>query len=221
MPSIEIEIKSLLGSNAGQFKNALLSFNPSLVGTSKQLNHYFVDGDVRKLYELLNDYLSVADRERFTQAIEQGKNYSVRTRLHNEQVLVILKASIDHTTSANGITRIEFEAEAGGLSLDELDALLLKAGFRYQAKWSREREEYQLNDVNICLDKNAGYGYLAEFEIVVDHADHAPQARQRIDQLMQKLGAQELPQDRLERMFAYYNANWEQYYGTDNTFSVE
>jgi adenylate cyclase class IV len=221
MPSIEIEIKSLLGGDAGQFKTVLHSLNPMLIGTSKQLNHYFIDGDVHKLFLLLRNRLSPQDQARFTQAVESGKNYSVRTRLYNDRVLVIVKASIDHTTSANGITRIEFEAETAGLTLEELDNLLLEAGYRYQAKWSREREEYQIDNVNICLDKNAGYGYVAEFEIVVDDAVHAPQARQQIDRLMQKLGAIELPQDRLERMFAFYNANWQHYYGTDKTFTVD
>jgi len=35
---------------------------------------------------------------------------------------------------------------------------------------------------------------------------------------MAKLGATELTQDRLERMFAYYNANWPAYYGTEKVF---
>ena len=54
------------------------------------------------------------------------------------------------------------------MTLEELDKLLLNAGLEYQAKWSREREEYKLGDTNICLDKNAGYGYMAEFEKVVE-----------------------------------------------------
>src|SRR3989344_4557302 len=50
----------------------------------------------------------------------------------------------------------------------ELGTLILSAGFAYQAKWSREREEYLCHGINITLDKNAGYGWLAEFEKVVD-----------------------------------------------------
>ena len=29
------------------------------------------------------------------------------------------------------------------------------------------------------------------------------------------------PQERLDRMFAFYNANWQEYYGTEKTFTLE
>jgi hypothetical protein len=38
---------------------------------------------------------------------------------------------------------------------------------------------------------------------------------------MQELGVDELAQDRLARMFAHYNQNWPDYYGTDKTFTIE
>jgi hypothetical protein len=38
---------------------------------------------------------------------------------------------------------------------------------------------------------------------------------------MAKLGVEELPQDRLERMFAHYNAHWPEYYGTEKVFVIE
>ena len=39
--------------------------------------------------------------------------------------------------------------------------------------------------------------------------------------VMEKLGAEELAQERLERMFTFYNAHWPEYYGTDNVFTIE
>ena len=44
--------------------------------------------------------------------------------------------------------------------------------------------------------------------------------RQEIRALMDQFGAQELQQERLERMFAIYNAHWSEYYGTDKVFTV-
>jgi hypothetical protein len=38
---------------------------------------------------------------------------------------------------------------------------------------------------------------------------------------MGKIGAEELPQERLERMFTYYNTHWQDYYGTDKIFTIE
>jgi len=102
-----------------------------------------------------------------------------------------------------------------------LDQVLFDAGFSYQAKWSREREEYKLGDINICLDKNAGYGYLAEFEAVLEDASETEEAKERIYELMKRMEVEELGQDRLARMFEYYNNNWQDYYGTDKVFTLE
>jgi adenylate cyclase class IV len=107
------------------------------------------------------------------------------------------------------------------MSLAELDQLILKSGFEYQAKWSREREDFKFKDLNVSIDKNAGYGYLAEFEKVIADPTEADAVKQLIRSIMLELEVDELMQDRLERMFAHYNQNWQDYYGTDKTFTIE
>ena len=98
----------------------------------------------------------------------------------------------------------------------------MEAGFSYQAKWSREREEFSFGeDVAVTIDRNAGYGYLAELEKEVDSEDDVPAAEKLLRKLLDELELEELSQDRLERMFSHYNENWEDYYGTEETFEVE
>jgi predicted adenylyl cyclase CyaB len=152
--------------------------------------------------------------------IERGVEFSIRSRLRDEEVLLVVKASIDEGTSANTVKRMEFE-EPVAVSLNELDSLLLDAGFMYQAKWSREREEYAYKGANVCLDKNAGYGYLAEVEKIVHDEALADAVRAEIDEIMTELDIVELDQDRLARMFSHYNTNWPEYYGTDRVFIIE
>ena len=98
---------------------------------------------------------------------------------------------------------------------------MLESGYHYQAKWSREREEYEYKGANVCLDKNAGYGYLAEFEKIVTDEAEVDAVREELDELMAELGVMELDQGRLARMFAHYNDNWPEYYGTNKTFIIE
>lgn len=219
----EIEIKSLLGKeeNAQELKEKLKHKFPgmSLVGHGKQLNHYFV-GDVSNLYDKVSPVIAEEHRNRLQKVLEEGSEFSIRSRETDDAVLFVVKASIDDTTSANGIKRIEFE-EKVDLSLEELDKLILDAGLEYQAKWSREREEYKCDDINVCLDKNAGYGWLAEFEKVIDDESLVVEAENKVRALMSDLGIDELMQDRLGRMFDYYNKNWPNYYGTDNVFEIE
>lgn len=224
MSQYEIEIKSLLGEK--ELADALLekmrSSDPecACVSTNTQLNHYFTGGDLETLYAETEHLFSDEVKEGFKNIALNGKDFSVRTRQRNDEVILVVKASVDEGTSSNAVSRLEFEGTVS-ITLDELDALLLAAGFTYQAKWSREREEYTYKGANVCIDKNAGYGYLAEFEKVVGDDADIESVRAELDELMRELGVEELPQDRLERMFAHYNTNWPEYYGTEKTFTIE
>ncbi|MGH7141560.1 MAG: CYTH domain-containing protein [Minisyncoccia bacterium] len=221
----EVEVKSLLGSEdkVKALKLAMLKVDPGtkLFSTSKQLNHYFEGGNLEALAESVA-YRCLSEEKclNFVDVAKKAKTFSVRTRQKDGAVFFVVKASVDDGTSENGVSRIEFE-ENVTIPLDALDSLILGSGFTYQAKWSREREEYSCKGVTVCIDKNAGYGYLAEFERVVDHPSKIPTARDEVRALMHELDVEELPQDRLERMFKFYNAHWEEYYGTDKTFSID
>ena len=224
MAHFEIEIKSLLGttSHADALKERMaeLDSNFELTSENKQLNHYFEGGVINELYSATEHLFSGEQHEKFQHMVEKGKDFSVRTRQRDGEVLLVVKASVDEGTSANTVSRLEFE-EPVTISLTELDELLLSSGYQYQAKWSREREEYSYKGANVCIDKNAGYGYLAEFEQITDDEAGIDALREELAVLMHELGVVELPQDRLARMFAYYNNNWDKYYGTDSTFTIE
>ena len=223
----EVEVKSLLGSKekADALRDALCARNPGVACTSrnKQLNHYFIGGDIKKLGAQVESLFDAAARARLHTITDRATNASVRTRVKDGVVYLVIKASVGDPaagTSSNGVMRMEFE-EPVALTLEGLDQKVLDAGFTYQAKWSREREEYEYKGLNVCLDKNAGYGFLAEFEKMVDEEADIPRAREEVRALMEELGVEELSQERLERMFAFYNANWQDYYGTDKIFIVE
>lgn len=224
MARYEVEIKSLLGEkgNADALKTKMSTLDPSCgcVSKNKQLNHYFKDGNIELLFEKTKHSFAEPIQKRFQEIVEKGSSFSVRTRQKDEEVLLVIKASLDAGTSHNTVSRMEFE-EPIPVSLDALDALLEEAGFTYQAKWSREREEYTYKGATVCLDRNAGYGYLAEFEKIADEESTLPSLRSELAVLMAELGVEELPQDRLERMFAHYNEHWPEYYGTDKTFIIE
>lgn len=224
MSQYEIEIKTLLGekANADSLKAKMLELDPSSVciSSNTQLNHYFTGGNLESLFAKTGHLFTDETKEKFHHIAEKGTDFSVRTRQKDDTVLLVVKASVDEGTSSNAVSRLEFE-ESVDITLDELDALVCEAGFTYQAKWSRAREEYTYKGANVCIDKNAGYGYLAEFEKVVHDESSLDAVRNELYTLMNELAVEELPQDRLERMFAHYNVNWPEYYGTDKTFTIE
>jgi adenylate cyclase class IV len=223
MQTFEVEVKSLLGSeeNAQVLRERMKQVDSATTLTSRntQLNHYFSSAEPQNICAAVEQYFSEEHTKKLYEIFEKGKEFSIRTRDKDGKVFLVVKASVDNTTSSNGITRMEFEEEMP-LTLDELDQVLLSAGCAYQAKWSREREEYLCRGVAVTLDKNAGYGWLAEFERVVKDESQLDAARKEVRALMEQCGVQELQQDRLERMFAFYNAHWGEYYGTEKVFTI-
>jgi predicted adenylyl cyclase CyaB len=223
MDSYEVEIKSLLGQKENAEKLLKkLEADPSFIskGGQKQLNHYFIGGNLEGLCENVQSLIEPSQLSHFKQICQKATDFSVRSRWSDGKVILVIKASIDDTTSSNGTARLEFESRVS-TSMEQLDQIILKSGFQYQAKWSRERQEFKYKDMNISIDKNAGYGYLAEFEKVLPDISKVDQAKQDIRDFMADFGIEELDQDRLERMFAFYNANWQDYYGTDKVFVVD
>jgi predicted adenylyl cyclase CyaB len=220
---MEVEIKVLLGEekNAKTLIQRITFQGYKLESTNSQLNHYFEGNNF--------GYLSAIDDEYFVDdmaihklhnILTHGTSFSIRTRQLDDKVYLVVKASVDGTTSSNGISRLEFEEEIK-LDLQTLDKFLNSIGFRYQAKWSRQRAEYVKGDIKVCLDKNAGYGYLAEFEKIVDPSTNPVTIQTELRSLVSSFGLEELSQERLKRMFEYYNKNWREYYGTQKVFTID
>lgn len=225
---IEVEIKTLLQTpeNAELLRSALrarggIQLEPFI---EAQKNHYFVcenPKDLANLVPFVKENVDGEKAKQFEDMAAKAQKVSVRTRQTDTALLLVIKASLNDHSSDNGTSRIEWEGSIKGMSLEELDQVLIDAGLSVQAKWSRERETFALDDVTVTVDKNAGYGYLAEFEKIVKDQNDVFGARKEIDELMAEFGLMELPQDRLERMFAHYNKNWMDYYGTENIFNIE
>ena len=225
MHSYEIEIKVLLWNreNRNAFFDAVTLRFPEIrkVSHEAQKNHYFEWGNILSLLTLFRSYLSEEKYAKFEKLAREGKSFSVRTRGMETHTILVVKATLNDETSENGTQRIEWEGDLFPMTLDTMDQLVLDAGYIYQAKWSREREEYALDDrTTLDLDKNAWYGYLAEFERVIDDETKIADTREEILDIIHSLWYDELPQDRLARMFDFYNKHWNEYYGTEKVFTV-
>lgn len=190
--------------------------------SESQKNHYFEGGNLKTLGEVFAEYISPEETVRLKDIEKNAKSFSVRTRGTVDETILVVKATMNAETSSNGTARIEWEVDLAPMTIEKMDELVLKAGFQYQAKWSRERDEYQLNhDTALCIDRNAGYGYVAEFERVINDESQIESTRAELLGMIESLGFEELAQDRLARMFDFYNQNWREYYGTEKVFTVE
>jgi adenylate cyclase class IV len=226
MSHYEIEVKVLLGHE--EAANSLLKLvdsvwlSPKLIGENAQLNHYFVHDKTEDFLTQVEKVLHPDEKGKFHHIMKAGKKHSIRTREVDGDTLLVVKASVDDTTSENGVARLEWEYVFPKKPIQEVDDIILSSGGEYQAKWSRSRREYELgNGMHLCLDKNAGYGYLAEFEKITHDPEGIDTIKSEILWLIERLGHQELDQGKLARMFDHYNKNWREYYGTEKVFTID
>lgn len=226
MHKYEVEIKVLIWTEKEKdafMEKVRMSF-PAMTHeySESQLNHYFEGGSLDSLLSVFWPLVSLENLSKLKNIRDIAKSFSVRTRGTPTQTIIVVKATVNDESSANGTARIEWEVDLAPMTLDEMDVLVLSAGFAYQAKWSRARDSFELNvNTILCLDKNAGYGYIAEFERVIDDINIIESTRAELLQMIESLGYKELDQARLARMFDFYNKNWREYYGTENVFTLE
>lgn len=220
----EIEIKTLLGSKekSDELLAEVIRRDPAtkLVSEQKQLNHYYHGGNLAGLAARMKDYLTLEQIEALDDISTRATSVNVRTRDKNGTVLLIVKGSLDNVSAAHSHQRMEFEAPVN-LPIDELDAFVEQSGWQLEAKWQANRKIYETMGLTLDMFFTPGYGYMAEFEKVVSADDDREAAHQKLVDTMESLGVEELPNPRLERMFAYYNQHWREYYGTDKVFVVE
>ena len=67
----------------------------------------------------------------------------------------------------------------------------------------------------------AGIGYFVSHILSSRKVGNLEKKAEELLETMENFGVTELPQDRLERMFAYYNNNWKYYYGTEKIFDIQ
>lgn len=225
MSAYEVEVKTLLGeqANADAFLARLkeLDANVSEIGASSQLNHYFDQaGDKEKLIELIRPVMSGEECDTFAMILRGADKYALRSR-QDSKVRLIIKAAKGDEDEQHALERLEGDYETTLGDIDALDELIQQAGYGFLSKWSRDRREFKYKDYTVTIDRNAGYGYLAEVEKVVATEEEAAAAKDQILAELDSLGFEELSQERIGRMFAFYNEHWPEYYRTDKTFTVE
>jgi predicted adenylyl cyclase CyaB len=227
----EVEIKCLLTKleEVNLVKEKLQQQYPNLKykAEHKQRNHYFhPEGDLVLLGEKIKPFLS---EEKYQELCvinnSEIANYTLRSReIDSKKVILVLKIQLQSSNYdvTNAKCRREFEVEIPNFTLQQLDDLIISCNYKYMSKWSRSRIEASLEeDLNICFDKNSGYGYIIEIEKIVQNEQKIIEALTELKNIAHKLGLEEINDDRLERMFNFYNQNWRDFYETDKVFNIQ
>jgi adenylate cyclase class IV len=221
--TIELELKALIENPVELQAKIENKYDMSCCTKvySEQLNHYFSE-DKKALNNLISTYYGIAIDNKVnngTQELLLASKLAVRTRWDSTQgTLLIFKYSLIDENSINGTIRKELEFPVD-VDLTTFDNYLLDCGYSYQSKWSRKRTQYSFDSGwNLCLDNNAGYGFLLEVEYVATEEEYATKK----DYLMYKaklfldtLNLVELKESLLTAMFNYYSSKYDEFYATN------
>jgi adenylate cyclase class IV len=212
----EVEIRCLIPDPDREIQNLGLTIDKT--AEYNQLNDYYVDGDIHQLAQNVQPVITKAQAKTLAEIIKNHNTFSVRARQNNDEVFFIVKAT--NGTSANhGVQRAEFEVPVAQ-TLDQLKDIITASGYTVQARWMAHRTLYRIsNGITLNSYFCAGYGYGAEFELVVEAGQQA-NAETRVRDFAEQLGLEPVDPALMERMFAHYNAHWQEYYGTKKVFTL-
>lgn len=231
----EVELKVLLWNTFPPeiFIKALAKDFKSVRETTEEThrNHYFEVPHRSKVIPAFEERLPIDHEDKIRiEEFRNGTSIVIRSReiktVNWTQVILVMKSTVDWGTSQNGTIRKELEIPIP-MTIEDLDSILIaQAELKQQAKWSRTRQTFDVVDKDwfyftVCLDKNAGYGYLVEFEVVVNNPSVIESTKLKLQNCIKLMWLTELPADQLQRMFEFYNKNWESFYQTENYFFIK
>lgn len=114
--------------------------------------------------------------------------------------------------------RDEIEVKVDRKDFLALDDILRSLGYEYDTKWYRKRREYKLDNLNITIDFNAGYGWLTEIEKVV-RVGGEEKAKKEILELAKNIGIKPVKKEFIDKMYHYYKKHWPYYIRTKKVFN--
>lgn len=227
--NIEIELKTI-PTNPQLFREFLEGYCGSPIQTiALQLNHYFFSDNKAGFIESVKQIVGNAEAVQVQEFMDKATKFSLRTRSNDGgNAIVVLKFALSGGDAVNGDSRIELEFETD-TPMVEADIILENFGVLTESRWSRRREVFATPEgMNICFDTNAGYGVFVEIELVESAeglSDSQVTARKNamlaeVKAWAKTNGLEELPKEKLARMYQYYVANWRNYYGTNGVFVI-
>ncbi len=223
----EIEIKYLLKSQAARdtLIEKLGERYSSLTRTgTKRIISYFYERGVAKaqILEAVTDLLDEPQLKELTAVIDNSSELMVKCRSINDANYFAVKGTPAGQDPVHAVNRLEFEVQLD-TELETIDQRLQAAGIIIVSKWSSVRDYYKLDDnaMKAEIEFVAGYGYKAELEIVIDDGESSDEAIASLTELADSLGLVEANGTLLGKMYAHYNAHWQEYFNTRNTFSDE
>jgi adenylate cyclase class IV len=93
----------------------------------------------------------------------------------------------------------------------DLVKMLNVLGYEEEIKWYRKRLELQYEDFEVTIDYSIGYGYIVEFELMVNDESKVDRAKEKIEELFNKFDIENTPKEEFNNRYNDYKINWKNY----------
>ena len=93
----------------------------------------------------------------------------------------------------------------------DLKKMLDILGYEVSIKWYRTRIELTYKDFKVTIDYSISYGYIVEFELLVDDESKIEAAKESISMMFKEFNIDQTPKEVFDDAYNNYKINWESY----------
>ncbi|NLL44190.1 MAG: CYTH domain-containing protein [Mollicutes bacterium] len=96
-------------------------------------------------------------------------------------------------------------------------------GYEIEIKWYRKRLELTFKDFEVTIDYTVGYGYIVEFELMVEDDKKIEEAKNKLNEVFKEFNIADTPNAVFNKKIQDYKVNWHKYTKdvNDNEFLIE
>lgn len=188
-------------------------------GRKTIISYFYERGiDKKKIITAATKMLNADKLAELNAILVNSTEQVVKCRSIDDVNYFTVKGSGSGEDPVHAVNRLEFEVSLE-LELEEINHLLQEAGINIVSKWSSVRDFYDLDStIKADIEFVAGYGYKAEFEILINDGESPDLVIKLLDELAGSLGLVEANGKLLAKMYEYYNNHWQEYFKTDKVF---
>jgi predicted adenylyl cyclase CyaB len=108
--------------------------------------------------------------------------------------------------------REEIEIKLNKEDFEKAKEIFNTIGLKTNIKWLRNRNQFNWDEIKVCLDYTKGYGFIIELE-KMSSEDQKEKVFNELQEKLKELGVKISTKDEFETKFNYYKENWKELIG--------
>ncbi len=166
-----------------------------------EIRSFITKGKYNELLEFFNQNAELT-KEDFQETHYFDCEQDLRIQKNNSGSKIWLKKGQLHDDA-----REEIEIKTNKNDFENLQKLFKTLGHNIEIKWLRNRNQFNWQEIKVCLDYTKGYGYIIELE-KMSNEEEKEKTLEELKQKLQELNIPLTSKQEFENKFQYYKENW-------------